>query len=78
MDEYDERHHCSNPNIKGDKYPFAIDSIPSQMGTPINTPQTAKHAAYTINQQAQSCARKQQHPAIAPNVCSVENDTKNH
>ena len=76
--EYDKGHRCSNSNIKSNKYPFAIDSIPSQMGTPINTPQTAKHTARTINQQAQSRTRKQQHPTIAPHVRSVEDHAKNH
>ena len=52
MDEYDEGNRCSNPNIKGDKHPFAIDSILSQMGTPVSTPQTAKPTTYAINQQA--------------------------
>ena len=78
MDEYDEGNRRSNPNIEGNKRPFALGGNPSRVGTPIATPQTTKPTAYAINQQAQSRTRKQQHPTVAPYMCSIENDAENH
>lgn len=78
VNEYDKGHHCSNPDIESDKYPFAIDSIPRRISPPIAAPQTAKPTTYAINQQAQSRTRKQQHPTVAPYMCSIEDDAENH
>ena len=78
MNKYDKGHRCSNPNIEGNKRPFAINSALNRVGTPIAALQTAKPTTNAINQQAQSRTRKQQHPAVAPYMHSIEDDAKNH
>lgn len=78
MDEYDEGNRYSNSNIEGNKCPFAINSALNRVGTPIAALQTAKPTTNAINQQAQSRTRKQQHPAVAPYMHSIEDDAKNH